>query len=1254
MIPAPTSRPQSPRSHPSGLSATLRAALQITRIGASSAGVFGRGLNNLYKSRTLLALPLLILSSLVFSSYAVAAPAYRYDQALTEKLSSEVAFAQPWTLSFDSAGNLFLADPRGSSAERSIVDEFDSSGALLQQLGEGPPPILSGTFDRGVAVNDETGHVYAAASEPSEVIAMGAGGEHLSSWDGKGTPAGKFGFFTYDAVDNSSSASKGEVYVYTGTVTAGEVDVFKPKGEDKEEGEYVRQLEAPGGFGFRGSLTAAGIAVVDRPGPEAGEVYVADPGNKVVDRFSAAGVFEASLKGPSGGEAFEEPVSVAIDEATGEVLVVDREAKAIDQFSASGQFLGKITQAAAGEAFVEPVAVAIQRAGAGEGDIYLSDAEKERVDVFAPESPSAPLIGAEGVLDVSADSASFDGELNPHGLQSSYHFEYGACASVETCPLSPYTASVPVPDGSLGGEGSFGLQSVGPFHVQGLSAGTTYHFRLVASNADGQTLGEERVFTTQGGGGEVALLDNRAWELVSPADKHGASLLGISETGVLQAAAGGGALSYLANAPTEEAAQGNSGYVQVLSQRGAGGWSSRDIATAHQRAAGVVGGARGEYHFFAADLSSAIAQPSGLFNPALSSQASEQTPYLRALGDCESDCYRPLVSAKAGVGDVAAGTQFGEELLCEEDNGVLPVAQPVCGPLFLGASEDLKHVVLVAAAELAPGAGREQLYEWSEGQLQLVSVLPPNGAGEELPAAVGTARLGLHIGLGEAEGGSTSRAVSADGSLVFWESQSEGGRLLVRDSALGKSAQLDLAEAACVEQAEGCKSGGGRFESASSDGSRVFFTDTRKLTKGAGATSEAPPKPDLYECRIIVSDGRPSCELTDLTPAVEGESADVQGDVIGAGEDGSAVYFVADGKLGVAGARSGTCVNGTGQPAGAECDLYVSRNGTTSLVARLSGGDGHDWAEPAEQAARVSPDGRWLAFMSSEPLTGYDNRDAVSGEPDAEVYLYGAAASSLVCASCDPTGARPVGVEYRQLVAADNELLASSGHVWEGGGWVAAVVPRKTAFKFGASAYQGRYLSNSGRLFFNSLDALVPQDVNGNWDVYEHEPVGLGPAGAGGCEPATSSFSAKSGGCTGLISSGSSAEESAFIDASETGGDVFFITAAQLTNQDVDHGDDIYDAHECRPSSPCIPPPALASPPCSTEASCKASPTPQPAIFGVPPSATFNGLGNLMPEAVKPAVKKKAVKCPRGKTRNKHGKCVKSRAKRKTNRKGRR
>ncbi len=161
----------------------------------------------------------------------------------------------------------------------------------------------------------------------------------------------------------------------------------------------------------------------------------------------------------------------------------------------------------------------------------------------------------------------------------------------------------------------------------------------------------------------------------------------------------------------------------------------------------------------------------------------------------------------------------------------------------------------------------------------------------------------------------------------------------------------------------------------------------------------------------------------------------------------------------------------------------------------------------------------------------------------------------------------------------------------------------------GTERYQSRYLEDSGRLFFDSNDALVPQDVNGTEDVYEYEPPG-----AGNCTTSKSvTFSVRTGGCVDLISSGTSAEQSAFLDASENGGDVFFLTQAKLLPQDFDTSLDIYDAHECTAAAPCIPVPPGVPSPCDTGDACKPSPSPQPAIFGAPSSATFSGAGNITP-----------------------------------------
>jgi hypothetical protein len=105
-------------------------------------------------------------------------------------------------------------------------------------------------------------------------------------------------------------------------------------------------------------------------------------------------------------------------------------------------------------------------------------------------------------------------------------------------------------------------------------------------------------------------------------------------------------------------------------------------------------------------------------------------------------------------------------------------------------------------------------------------------------------------------------------------------------------------------------------------------------------------------------------------------------------------------------------------------------------------------------------------------------------------------------------------------------------------------------------------------------------------------------------------YSQASNGCVSLISSGTSSTESAFYDASEDGNDVFFSTTARLAGGDVDHSNDLYDAHVCTSAVPCLRAP-VSPPPCASGDSCKAAPAPQPPIFGAPPSETFSGAGNL-------------------------------------------
>jgi DNA-binding beta-propeller fold protein YncE len=834
------------------------------------------------------------------------------------------------------------------------------------------------------------------------------------------------------------------------------------------------------------------------------------------------------------------------------------------------------------------------------------------------EFTTLPAVSVEGVgaASITATSAVLQAELNPHGLPTEFRFEYG--------PSEAYESVVPVPGGSAGsGEAVVTVNGL----IQGLEPITTYHYRVVAHNSLGTVASTDHSFETQGAGG-LLLPDDRAWELVSPPDKHGGALEAMTrEGGVIQGAAGGEAFTYFAKAPITEDPAGSLSVAnsQILARRTPAGWSNEEIATPHQAACGLNLGFLSEYKLFSPDDLSAIVAPCGA--TPLAPGAGERTPYLRS----PSRVYEPIVTPV----NTPPGTRFG---------GIEGLSETFTeGAQFVTASPDLSHVILESPVPLtasAQGAEGENLYEWSGGRLQLASVLP----GEERPAAF---ESGSRTAVGQANL-DVRGAVSNDGSRLVFESSAPSSlpHLFLRDLVRGETVQLDRPTAGLPAQA-----GRPIFQLADPSGSVVYFTDTARLTADSTAREGAP---QLYRCSVEILAGKLACNLKDIAvPGEAGESLGLQGAVLGAGGEGSEerVYFVADGVL-APGAEPGDCIqNTTGSLFRPEdfCNLYVYDSSThaTRLIARLGSDDENVWGasevesgELTFMSARVPPNGRFLAFTSQQKLTGYDNRDAASGHPDQEVYLYDASAGgALRCASCNPSGARPHGIAVPSEGGIEGEIgsrfpgfLVDRNTGW-GSRSLAAIVPGWTNVDNQHALYQSRYLSDSGRLFFDAADGLVPGDSNGTFDVYQYEPPqGAGQPASDDCTTSAATYSPASGGCVGLISSGTSSEESALLDASESGDDVFFMTTARLTPEDRDGGFDVYDAHVCSSSSPCITASTSTSP-CEAEA-CQ--PQAAPPAEAAPATQSSQGSGNVPTHRAKHKHKKNHRKKPHHHKHRKH------------------
>jgi hypothetical protein len=106
------------------------------------------------------------------------------------------------------------------------------------------------------------------------------------------------------------------------------------------------------------------------------------------------------------------------------------------------------------------------------------------VDTFT--TPPAPALTLAEAQSVTRTTATLAGTVNPEGLETSYHFQYGT--------TSTYGANAPSLQGTSAGSGTEAVPaSVG---ISGLKPATTYHYRLVATNADGPTYSTDQTFTT--------------------------------------------------------------------------------------------------------------------------------------------------------------------------------------------------------------------------------------------------------------------------------------------------------------------------------------------------------------------------------------------------------------------------------------------------------------------------------------------------------------------------------------------------------------------------------------------------------------------------------------------------------------------------------------------------------------------------------------------------------------------------------------
>jgi hypothetical protein len=846
------------------------------------------------------------------------------------------------------------------------------------------------------------------------------------------------------------------------------------------------------------------------------------------------------------------------------------------------------------------------------------------IGTFETENAEAPALSGETTANETSSTAELKAEVNPNGsLLTACTFEYGTGTS--------YGTPVPCAQGLGEAQGEVG-NGRSPVSVSatatGLSANTEYHYRLTATNAAGTTTSADHTFIYSTTGTELP--DDRAYEMVTPPFKNGAAIGYALSTRYSISGAGSSLIAYsiqcFAGSPECTGIRGKLGNPFELN-RTSGGWVTTPLAPpatqfGEENSAWLAGADTGDALF---------SMPTG--------PAGEDEWYREGA----PGSFQPIGPANP-PGDTGVNSFATEAHL---------------------ATADLSHLVWQTVLPFWPfdatkGSGNEQnpsVYEYA-------------GTGNEKPLLVGvTGREGSDelistcaTLIGDSIIFRTQDALSANGRTVYFTATGDhvlsGGEKVnctgsganehtlvpVQELYARVDGEEPSAHTVAISQPDAPEVAGegaqsppdenctetecqkniteeknwrpAEFESASADGSRVFFLDSQQLTNSAtqGTLSgQERCSEGGNDCNLYLYDaGEPAGHnLVDVSAG--SSTPEVQG-VVATSADGSHVYFVAKGVLTSAPSPDAQGLNAQGQPvpdnavaqSGAE-NLYVF-DSTTGQLAFIAPAGGLPTGNTTGYGglANVTPEGRFLVFASTGQLTRDDHAAA------GQIFRYDAATEQLLRIS--------IGVQGY------NDDGNAPSHE-------ATIVEASDAEPDVAPARGDPTMSNDGaHVFFQSPLALTPHALNNvvigiehsgapkyAQNVYEWEQEGHGSCPAG-----------QSQGCVYLISDGhdtsvthtvcgprarGTAEifESSvcLLGADETGDNVFFQTTDQLVEKDTDTQIDIYDARICEPENgnPCIEEPSPPLPPCDGE-NCHGIPAPTPS----PPGGgtlTFNGVGNF-------------------------------------------
>ncbi|HEX7058823.1 MAG TPA: hypothetical protein VF176_03140 [Solirubrobacterales bacterium] len=425
------------------------------------------------------------------------------------------AFNSPRGIGIDNSGGPASGAVYVQDTANNRIQKFSAGGTFVLTWGKAVNLDTGGDLCTAASGNTcKSGNTSGVAGDPQAVPPIP---------DLPSTP-GEFAGWSGTLASVPQLAVDGNGFIYVNEPNA----IPEPRVQKFDsDGDFVGQI-APGDTTPQGINFSRGIATNAE-----GDVYVLDAiafDHGIIKRFDA-GEFDVDGTAASAAQLFADrtqPRIAAIDPSNDFLLVWDNgsacsqvgpEAAHLREFASTGQQVDCSI----------PVVPSLEGTTgmAASVDHRLYAAVGSEIRVFDLPASAAPAVASFLASSVASKGATITAQVAAHLSETDVHVKYGlANCSLNACTTAPDSDAI----------GAALAPTEASISIQGLTPGTTYHYRVIAENGKGSDTSPDGTFTTfptalfdpscpnnlaRQQTGAAFILDCRAYELVSAENSGG-------------------------------------------------------------------------------------------------------------------------------------------------------------------------------------------------------------------------------------------------------------------------------------------------------------------------------------------------------------------------------------------------------------------------------------------------------------------------------------------------------------------------------------------------------------------------------------------------------------------------------------------------------------------------------------------------------------------------------------------------------------